>query len=245
MADQRARRLKRELEFEGTIQAEARIVIERLRTGEIQAERAWLAGYLGHGPAALALRVVPFAVGNQVGDLDEWLRGFAPGGREAWVRAALAATRCARDELGRVGRAPPRPLRAAFEAGCAWAECPCPDHQEQVTGLADWDRSSPEGADAAAMAQRAAEAALRAIVEPDPARQALRSLDQAHSAVTRVNEVVRDRRLERKRRDGRRVFSWPVWQRLGTIVDAVREELIPWLLAERDPVAEGRSRRPC
>lgn len=240
MADQRARRLTRELELEGTIQADARIVIERMRTGQIRAERAWLAGYLGHGPAALALRVVPFAVGNQVGDLDEWLRGFAPVGREAWVRAALAATRCARDELGRVGRAPPRSLRAAFEAGCAWAERPCADHLQQVTSSAERDR--PDHGDPTVMVQRAALASLRAIVEPDPGQQAVLALDRAHSAVMRVNEVVRDRSVQRKLRGGRRVLILPVWQRLANIIDAVREELIPWLLAERDPVAEGRSR---
>ena len=235
MADQRARNLSRELELDGSIQAAARILVERLRVGAVRPERAWLAGYLGHGPAALAVGVVPHAVGNDLRFLEEWLQGFASVGREAWVRAALAVTRAARDELRRIGRAQTRSLRSAIGAACAWAECPCDEHARQARILPIGDRPDPQ--DPVATAHEAATACLRAIGEPDPGQHALLALQRGHAVATLVSQEAVERRRHRalRRREGR--FTWHEGQRLGLVVDAVRDELIPWLLAERDPIA--------
>lgn len=231
MADQRARRLSRDLALDGTIHSEARLLIERLRTGQIQAERAWLAGWLGHGPAALAIKVVPHAVGNDVHSLEEWLAGFAPVGREAWVRAALAATRRAGTDLGRVGRALPRDVRGAVALGCAWARQPVAENLARAASVARRDHRHPR--DVTSDLRSAAHASLRAITEPDPGPQALRALESAHASLMRVSGEIRERHVHRR---GGRVIPWAAWERLALIVESVREELVPWLLAERDPL---------
>lgn len=245
MADHRLRRLKRERLVGGTIHDEALVVIERLRAGELDAERVRLAAWLGHGPAALALGVVPFAVGNDPACFHDWLAGFAHVGRQSWVRAALAAAGCVEEELRRVGRAQTRDMRVELVLARAWACCPCPDHFERARSAPSRNRSGSDREDAVTVARGVTAACLRAVISPNPLGEATRALQTALSALAEVAAEVRSRSCARQwsaRRRGRRVLRAREahgYARLARLVDAVRDGLTPWLLAERDALAEA------
>lgn len=90
MADQRLRALEREA-ARGDEVAAARLLSERLRRGDLTAERLRLAGYLGDSTARLALG--PDVHEDQ--DVSAWTRGFDAWGAEVALRGVLALARAA------------------------------------------------------------------------------------------------------------------------------------------------------
>jgi len=132
MADARLRRLERR----APPVERGRLLRERLRAGRLDPDRLSLAAYLGDRVASETLGAdapVPSA------DLREWVALLAPWGKEACVRAAVAAARRA------VG---PSPALAAAEA---WLACPCPGHR-RAAGVAAGHAAEPLPAEAAARA---------------------------------------------------------------------------------------------
>lgn len=90
MADLRLRALERDA-ARGDEVAAARVLSERLRRGDLTAERLRLAGYLGDSTARLALG--PVARVEQ--DVSAWTRGFDAWGAEVALRGVLALARAA------------------------------------------------------------------------------------------------------------------------------------------------------
>lgn len=124
MSDARAREAERAVEVLGSVEAEARRIVEQLRT----AARTWddvaLDAYLGHAPAQLALneRVEPVGWTGEDERSDEttagrWLRGFATWGSEVQAKALLAWLR--------VGSGPTETWSASVRSEQARAEAWC------------------------------------------------------------------------------------------------------------------------
>src|SRR5690242_18087499 len=89
MSDQRRRRAERDAAG-GEPAARARLLVERLRLGELQREALELAAYLGHSPARSALGS---GAPRAQGELAERLEGLEPWGPEPLLRAAGVALR--------------------------------------------------------------------------------------------------------------------------------------------------------
>lgn len=83
MADERQRELERKA-LAGDVEAEAKLLLERVRSGELTEERLKLAAYCGHGPAEHAL------TSEAPADSEHWLYGLDAHGTPAWCRAAAA-----------------------------------------------------------------------------------------------------------------------------------------------------------
>lgn len=125
MSDERVRELERRAE-QGEPGARAALVAERMRIGEISRERVQLAAYVDDPDAR---EVAPPRFGPP-SDLDVWARGFARWGREAVLRAGVAAeASCARE------------IRDYwFLVASRWLVCPCREHEDQLRGSLDLDR---------------------------------------------------------------------------------------------------------
>lgn len=131
MGDARRRRLEREA-ARGDAAARAALLGERVRAGDLPAERLRLAAHLGDPDAR---RVV--GATTAPGDWFAALGGFGP---EAALRAVLVAVRLARP-FHRALESPGARAEAAVEGEQAWAAAVCaPDHGaaavERARGLA-------------------------------------------------------------------------------------------------------------
>ena len=176
MSDSELRDLERRA-AQGERPAEAKLLLERVRRGELGQDQLQLAAYLEHPAARLALEGDELQAGAAKGggwvknllrrrrddasQLAEWAQGLAPWGQRLVVRGLLAATRLAlpifaaeRDDL-----AP----SAALEAVASWGACPCRPCAEKAEGLAtsaleQAQKLEGQGAGAAAAAFHAARA---------------------------------------------------------------------------------------
>lgn len=128
VSDERRRRLEREAAA-GDLAARAALLAERVRVGELAADRLELAAHLGDPAAAQALGREP--LGPPTITMGRWVRGLHPGrdwapwAREAFARAAAAAGRAT---LGCFGPEARRAATSALEALDAWIACPCDEH---------------------------------------------------------------------------------------------------------------------
>lgn len=183
MTDERLRGLGRHAE---DAEARARLLVERVRAGDLAADRLLLAAYLGDEAARLA------AEGERweppTGGLREWVGGLVRFGKEPRVRAALAL--CDAVAVAPRGEVEPtRPWRrigdpdvaaAAVAAVRAWLDCPCDAHR----------RGCHQAAEAAGLVYpgalrldlpwatfaRAASAAAQLAAEPDDRTTVVESL---------------------------------------------------------------------
>lgn len=123
MADSRRRALTR-LAAQGDVSAEARLLLERVRAGELPLERVRLAAWLGDAHALAVVGVS--AVRPEPDELLPWLLDLAGhGSREAVVRALVLGGLALRT---RAEGDPPEVL-AAMEVFRCWAEHPVGDHE--------------------------------------------------------------------------------------------------------------------
>jgi hypothetical protein len=123
MSDERLRQLHRSASL-GDPQAEAKLLLARLRAGELSQRNLELAAYLSHPVACLALGVEH---PNPAWDLPKWTLGLAPWGRRACAVAGLEAARLLSSAFEDWLRLQPRScqeLAEAFRVACAWAEQP-------------------------------------------------------------------------------------------------------------------------
>jgi len=124
MTDSRRRELERRFRATGTDADAARLLVERVRAGGLPGERVRLAAFCGHGPARLALgdEAPPAAP-----ELGPWLLELEEFGKEALVRAALAAAEVALDHhpAGRRSAA----CLACLETARAWLRDPDGQHE--------------------------------------------------------------------------------------------------------------------
>lgn len=120
MSDQRQRALERAAEA-GDREAEAELLRERLRAGELRPERVQLLAALGEAPARMALDAPPALLPR--GDLLALASGLTDFGKEVLVRAALAAAAPLLEVVEEHAPYEQRP-RAALRAVEAWLARP-------------------------------------------------------------------------------------------------------------------------
>ncbi|HZV01614.1 MAG TPA: hypothetical protein VFF73_33195 [Planctomycetota bacterium] len=124
MTDDRLREAEREFGETGSVSAEARLLLVRVRAGTLARERIEVAAALHHDAALLVLDRPRQTKPHSVHRIMEALEPF---GQEVVVRAALVpARRCA--ALGRA-REYTGECIAAIEA---WLACPCERHRREV-----------------------------------------------------------------------------------------------------------------
>ncbi len=130
MADVRRRRCERAARL-GDLDAEGRLLLERVRAGELERERLELAAHLGHRPARRALGLPPLRQAEPLAELVSLARF----GRPVLVRILVVAAR-------RLGWAPSPVGDEQLRAAAAWCDCPCPRHASSAYQAS---RSLPEG----------------------------------------------------------------------------------------------------
>jgi hypothetical protein len=131
VADDRLRDLERRAQA-GDLEAQARLLRERLRAGDLTQGRLELAAYLGHEPARVALG--PTAP-DEPADLNALAGGLQKWGPPAVLRAVAAATRSFVDQANDTPRTRESSIRAALaslDALDRWVECPCAEHQQAL-----------------------------------------------------------------------------------------------------------------
>ncbi len=163
----------------GGVEAQARLLWERVRRGELERERLRLAAHVGDPAArmALAADAPPLPA-----DLRACVRGLEAWGMDALVRAALAAA-------GRVLHLVPEPAvgwsRGAVEAIAAWLACPCDPHRVELQRLASAPPPFAVNAPAAVLAAvNMAESTSRTAF----ARHAVAAAEGALDAEARVDD---------------------------------------------------------
>lgn len=151
MADERLRELERRAS-EGSVDARAKWLAERVRIGELEQERLRIAAYCGDlgarmvsaGTWAWECEIItggdaPRGLGRartvtvDVLDLPAWLRGLGAS-KHVLDRATVLAAEHVLEVLVDPEQAPHRPsyivvlAREQVSAARAWLDCPCPDH---------------------------------------------------------------------------------------------------------------------
>lgn len=119
MGDERLRRLEREAAARGDEASRVRLLIERLRAGDLTEPQLRLAVYVGDEAARGAL---PSPAPELDPDLGHWVRHLWPWGQEVCVRAGIAAAELI---LAEPSRGDPTPLIDVLTRARAWALCPC------------------------------------------------------------------------------------------------------------------------
>lgn len=124
MADDALRRLERRFAATGAVDDEVRLLVARLRAGELTPERLRLASFCGHLAASKALgKKEPTPR-----DIYDWSDAvLARWGKEARVRATLAIARAVLPRWEARCGDDPAPRRALEAAEC-WLACPCEKH---------------------------------------------------------------------------------------------------------------------
>lgn len=213
MSDARLRQLERDAAT-GDLTARARLLNERLRVGDLAADRLQLAAYLGDAAAEEALGKRPLVPPTIT--VGRWVRGLARAadGRyptwaaEAYARAAAAAARATLPCFA--GRDPAGAVRAV-EALEAWIACPCDEHARASAAAASGVPVAPPGP-AGLFASRgvrfAGLAILRAVSVPQ--------LQGGAPATASASDAAAD---------AARATSAEV------VRGAIREALVPWALS--------------
>lgn len=129
MTDARFRELERRWQEGASLEGEARYLLERVRVGDLSAERLRLASHCGHEGAKRALG----ALADEEPLLCDWCFALTEWGREAAVRAALAA--CSHLLKRWTWPHPTPDLPRVLRAGEACASCPCSDHRRRALDL--------------------------------------------------------------------------------------------------------------
>lgn len=140
MSDAVLRDLERRWRQTRSSDDEAAYLLRRVRTGAVSQERLALAAYCGH-PA--------FVVNGESGPdaAEPFVAGLSPWGREACVRAGVAAFRAAFSTVG-----PSKPGARCASALSDWVACPCDAHVRAVQAAhADLRGSGVEVAAAACL----------------------------------------------------------------------------------------------
>lgn len=129
--DEELRRLQRQANA-GDHDAAARLLVRRLRIGELGREGVELAAYLGHDAAS---RAVP-ELDPETEGREALVEGLARWGKEAFVRAAVAAAYAVLPRFEEVLTHDDKPRKAIAQAE-EWIACPCEAHRVAARLAAD------------------------------------------------------------------------------------------------------------
>ena len=128
MTDSKLRELERQA-AQGGVEAQAKLLLERVRVGDLDKAKLELAAYLGNEASRVAL-------GKDAPEVPEgfreWVLGLQRWGREALARGAvaLAAYTCPQNEDGTEILDPDE--AAVLRAVCRWILCPCTRHAREA-----------------------------------------------------------------------------------------------------------------
>lgn len=120
MADGRLRQLERTA-WQGDSQAQVRLLLQRVRVGDLPRHSLALAAYLRHTPACEAVGKGP----SPIPDLPSWVEGLEPWGRDTCARAAVRAASMVRGPFENWLRLQPAAcseLRSSLDAARAWLQ---------------------------------------------------------------------------------------------------------------------------
>lgn len=185
-----SRRALRHAAEAGDLESQARLLVERLRGGELTEAGLRLAAALGDQGAALALGVEAAAVTDDLRELLELLDAI--GKAKYLVRAAVAGAERVLPQWVAVS-ADPTP-RWALEAALAWYRCPCGQHrdaareagdraEEATLDLPPGPANDPYSSACASAAARSAADAARVASDPVPISAALAALEHAKTSL--------------------------------------------------------------
>lgn len=191
------------------VDAAARLLVERVRAGELPQRRLQLAALLGD---AVARRAVGQEAAAPVQALDAWLHDLAEWGHEAVARAAIAAARVAIAGLGPVDGELDERARTALEQADAWLAGGC-------------QNTPPPGSEGPARSGSPAGVSLLGV---------LTSLDEAlwpSTAQRRARSRARPLRVNLAKAAAVRVVAAAMEATSEERVrEAIRAELVPWAL---------------
>jgi hypothetical protein len=250
VSDERLRELERRFRASGSVEDEAAWLRARVQAGELEQSKLELAAYCDQPAAVLVLGEVPPQPppGQHYSELERWASKLEDCSRRIAVRAAIAGARLVLEQNplpAPLVRASSRAIRAA-EAWClspnprtasaadkAWLEAQCYSWREIVDDAERWRARlsvSAAGESAAAasaptkgysgMAARSLDTAARAIAK-EFLRYAFGTFDVL--AEDEGNEAIRKDLPERT---------------VSLVREAVRSEVVPFVLGYSDPVRE-------
>ncbi|HZV00947.1 MAG TPA: hypothetical protein VFF73_29800 [Planctomycetota bacterium] len=258
MSDEKLRRLERRWRETGSAADEAAWLRERARTGDLEPERLHLAAYLGHEPARVA---VPQALGGFAhrlgklggpfkdamtpfgcyehppsGILAEWSTLLPEESMEVCVRLSVATSRaallaCSDPAFQTWGNE----VIAAIET---WLNGPRTPESLRILAGYWWShtRNGPRSADPSADAIGFAIMSAQVLSSYDP-----EGIPDAPDDEDEFEEFCKER-AEQQRPAVIDVFAGAQHalgvERTSVIETMVREDLVPWLLGNGDPVAE-------
>ena len=238
MADERLRDLERRAAQTGAIEDQARLLLERVRVGNLDREMLYLAAHCGHPAAQAATKTTTMPMWQ----FKEWLNMFQQWDKEVCIRAALALRH---EIITTFYRSFPDEtiLGATIQAVRAWVIYSYARDQSEVTEIAD------QASDAFDRIEQATE--LPWSIEQEQAFAA------AHAAMM-ITEAVAMRPVFHHTYDEEELKQRPSEDRLDVTAlrDTVRfglmvinedilrqricDELIPWALDESDPLRSNQ-----
>jgi hypothetical protein len=258
MSDEKLRQLERRWRETGSEADEAAWLRERARTGNLEPERLGLAAYLGHEPARVAVpealrgfarrlgklggpfkdAMTPFGCYEHppCGVLADWSTIFPEESMEVCVRLSVATSRaallaCSDPKFVTWGNE----VIAAIET---WLDGPrTPDSLRTLAGYwwshtRNHPRSADPSADAIGFAITSAQ--VLSSYDPEGGPDAPDDEDEFEEFCTELTEQQRPAVID--------VFAGAQHalgvERTSEIETAVRDDLVPWLLGNGDPVAE-------
>jgi len=139
VTDSKLRELERRWKETGSVEDEARYLLERVRVGDLEREKLELAAYCGHEGAQSAVVHSP----SPARSVDDWVSGLRRWGHHAFAQVAHVAAEAVLpvwedgersfDDDGTEDNRP----RAALAAVSEWLNCPCDDHWGQLKAVRD------------------------------------------------------------------------------------------------------------
>lgn len=142
VTDQRLRDLERDAAL-GDLHAQARLLLERVRVGDLTEERLRLAAYLGHEPAELARRLAAISPPETPADTRSLASGLRHFEQSISVRAVVTIARSRLPAWERWSTTDRRPL-LAIEAAESWLDCPCELHMSAAADAHDAVRDATQ-----------------------------------------------------------------------------------------------------
>jgi len=131
VTDSKLRELERRWKETGSVEDEARYLLERVRVGDLEREKLALAAYCGHEGARIALGD---DAPNRPSDLEEWARGLGTWGKEICVRLAIVVAR--RAQVDETPENLATLASTAIASAEVWLECPCDSHASTANRVA-------------------------------------------------------------------------------------------------------------
>jgi len=229
--------LEQQWKASGTDADEASYLRACVRAGRLPQVMLQLAAHLGHPAARM---VFGGSAPPESADLGKWVAGFDRYGKEALVRAAIAAARYPLP-LWELKRPNDRLPQSALDAAEGWVlnqdEAHVSAAEKAGESVANADRSGDgEADDAQQLAGQTFDADMGVHIAADMAAEAAHlagDMGEAEDVAQAVQTAEVILGISRKGAAGELLK--------GTIRDAICSELVPWALGYGDPIRERQT----